>query len=201
MGTMASQIISLTVVYTTVWPGADQRKHQSSVFLIFVRGIHRWTVNSPHKRPVTRRMFYHLMTSSWTRWYLVVSQQKRKWPAVVIVIVTPSIQFPFETNFDDVKRDMYIYIYITIVSQSETMIGTDHGIKLIWRHTQHARCLIYWDKFKETGWYSVITNVIFRLPLSGIRIYVFEIKDNDNIQMWFEQKTQKVLSHYTNSSY
>ena len=57
MGTMASQITRLTIVYTTVYSGADQRKHQSSASLAFVRGIHRWPVNSPHKWPVTRKMF------------------------------------------------------------------------------------------------------------------------------------------------
>ena len=41
MGTMASQITSLTIVYLTVYLGADQRKHQSSASLAFVRGIHR----------------------------------------------------------------------------------------------------------------------------------------------------------------
>ena len=57
MGAMASQITSLTSVYSTVYSGADQRKHQSSASLAFVRGIYRWPVNSPHKRPVTRKMF------------------------------------------------------------------------------------------------------------------------------------------------
>ena len=57
MGTIASQITSLTVVYSIVYSGADQRKHQSSASLAFVRGIHRWPVNSPHKGPVTRKMF------------------------------------------------------------------------------------------------------------------------------------------------
>ena len=33
------------------------RKHQSSASLAFVRGIHRRPVNSPHKGPVTRKMF------------------------------------------------------------------------------------------------------------------------------------------------
>ena len=37
---MASQITSLTIVYTTVHSGADQREHQSSASLAFVRGIH-----------------------------------------------------------------------------------------------------------------------------------------------------------------
>ena len=56
-GTMASQITSLRIVYSTVYSGADQRKHQSSASLAFVRGIHRWPMNSPHKGPVTRKMF------------------------------------------------------------------------------------------------------------------------------------------------
>ena len=51
------QITSLTVVYSAVYSDADQRKHQSSTSLAFVRGIHRGPVNSPHKWPVTRKMF------------------------------------------------------------------------------------------------------------------------------------------------
>ena len=57
MGAIASQITSLTIVYSSVYSGADQRKHQSSASLAFVRGIHRRPVNSPHKGPVTRKMF------------------------------------------------------------------------------------------------------------------------------------------------
>ena len=56
MSAMASQLTSLTIVYLTVYSGADQRKHQSSATLAFVWGIHRWPVNSPHKWPVTRKM-------------------------------------------------------------------------------------------------------------------------------------------------
>ena len=55
MDTMASQITSLAIVYSTVYSGTDQRKHQSSAALAFVWGIHRWPVNSPPKRPVTRK--------------------------------------------------------------------------------------------------------------------------------------------------
>ena len=57
MSKIASQIISLTIVYSTVYSGPDQTKHQSSASLAFVRGIHRGPVNSPHKWPVTRKMF------------------------------------------------------------------------------------------------------------------------------------------------
>ena len=57
MSTMASQITRVTIVYSTVYPGVDQRKHQSSALLAFVRGIYRSPVNSSHKGPVTRKMF------------------------------------------------------------------------------------------------------------------------------------------------
>ena len=57
MGAIASQITSLTIVYLTVYSDTDQRKHQSSASLAFVRGIHRRPVNSPHKWPVTRKVF------------------------------------------------------------------------------------------------------------------------------------------------
>ena len=57
MSAIASQITSLTIVYSTVYPGADQSKHQSSASLAFVWGIHRGPVNSPHKWPVTQIMF------------------------------------------------------------------------------------------------------------------------------------------------
>ena len=52
MGAMTSQITSLASVYSTVYSGADQSKHQSSASLAFVS-----PVNSPHKWPVTRKMF------------------------------------------------------------------------------------------------------------------------------------------------
>ena len=56
MGAMASQITGVSMVCSTVYSGADQRKYQSSASLAFVREIHRWPVNSPHKGPVTRKI-------------------------------------------------------------------------------------------------------------------------------------------------
>ena len=52
MGAIASEITRLTIVYSTVYSDADQRKHQSTASLASVRGIHRGPV--------------HLMTSSIT---------------------------------------------------------------------------------------------------------------------------------------
>ena len=56
MGAMASQMSSLTTVYSTIYSDADQKKYQSFASLTFVREIHRSSVNSPHKWPVTRKM-------------------------------------------------------------------------------------------------------------------------------------------------
>ena len=47
----------VSTVYSTVCSGADQRKHQSSASLAFVRGIHRWSANFPHKYPATWKIF------------------------------------------------------------------------------------------------------------------------------------------------
>ena len=72
MGPIASQITSLTTVYSIVYSDADQRKHQSSMSLAFVQGIHRGPVNSPHKWPVTRKMFPFddvIMRVMFTRWH------------------------------------------------------------------------------------------------------------------------------------
>ena len=55
MDAIASQITSLTIVYSSVY--SDQSKHQSSASLAFVWGIHRGPVNSPHNWPVTGKMF------------------------------------------------------------------------------------------------------------------------------------------------
>ena len=63
MTTMASQITSLTVVYSIVYSDADQRKHQSSASLVLVWGIHRdrWI---PRTKGQLREKCFHLMTSS-----------------------------------------------------------------------------------------------------------------------------------------
>ena len=75
MSSIASQITSHTVVYSSVYSDADQRKHQSSVWLAFVWGIHRdrWI---PRTNGQIRGKCSHLMTSSWSD--LGVTQQHIK---------------------------------------------------------------------------------------------------------------------------
>ena len=77
MSAIASQITSLAILYSTVYSGTNQRKHQSSASLAFVRGIQRWPVNSPHKRPVTRKMFP--FDDVIMLWFFNVKNVNRKW--------------------------------------------------------------------------------------------------------------------------
>ena len=83
MSAMASQITGVSIVCSTVYSGADQRKHQNSASLVFVRGIHRWPVDSPHNGPVTRQMFpfdddtMEVMMSHITDAYICVTSHKR----------------------------------------------------------------------------------------------------------------------------
>ena len=90
MTTVASQITSLTIVYSAVYSDAEQRKHQSSASLAFVR------VNSPHKWPVTRKMFPFddvIMSPLNERWQcsLIYSEychsHTRSWTDVVCGVV------------------------------------------------------------------------------------------------------------------
>ena len=57
IGTIASQITSLTIVFSTAYSDADLRKPQSFASLASVRGVPRGPVNSAHKYPVTQKMF------------------------------------------------------------------------------------------------------------------------------------------------
>ena len=57
MSAMTYQITDVSIVFSTVGSGADQGKHRRSASLAFVWGIHRLPVNSPHKGPVTWKMF------------------------------------------------------------------------------------------------------------------------------------------------
>ena len=113
MSTTASQITSLAIVYSAVYSGADQRKHQSSASLAFVRGNHRWPVNFPHKGPVTRKMFPFddvIMSTwpgdavwhhrSWLTWFRVMS-----WYSL---IVSEVLWHSLYCNFTDTSaKDIY----------------------------------------------------------------------------------------------
>ena len=109
MSAMASQITGVSIVCWTVCSGVDQRKHQSSASLAFVRGFHRWPVDSPHKGLVTRKTFpfddvimlkqivrykpEHAQKGFWLDGYITVAPHESwflKSPATSLVIHTAS---------------------------------------------------------------------------------------------------------------
>ena len=75
MDMMVSQITSISIVCSTIGSGADQRKYQSSVSLAFMRGIHRWPLNSAHKGLVMQKMFPFddFITYLSLNWFIIAS--------------------------------------------------------------------------------------------------------------------------------
>ena len=88
---MASQITSISIVCTAVCSEAHYNK-QSCGILDFLSGIHRWPVDSPHKKPVTREIF-------WRRHHPMMGISF-KWQHLRLnLIVVVSISITFNGNF------------------------------------------------------------------------------------------------------
>ena len=84
MSAIASQITGVSSVCSNVCSGADQRKHQSSASLAFVKGIHRWPVDSPRKEPVMQTMFPFddgIMAMPWCGHVTAITSLNRCWPS------------------------------------------------------------------------------------------------------------------------
>ena len=136
MGAMASLITSLTSVYSTVHPGADQRKHQSSASLAPVRGIHRRLVNSPHKWPLTRKFFF-----IWWRHHAVNYPQQTLGYGVSFVNSKHDLCFVFATAM------LYVIHSHNWLSYMETDCILIHE-NVIWKmglQYQHMCPNIRWD--------------------------------------------------------
>ena len=125
MGAMASQITCLTIVYSAVHSGADQRKHQSSVPLYFVWEIHWWPVNSPHKGSVMRKMFPFddvIMTLSGSLPY----QTRTTW---------------YKTPHTNIKRFNILYISDTVMAAQIRLIYLLPVLSgKCWHNDLYSRC-------------------------------------------------------------
>ena len=111
MDAIASQITNLTIVHSTVCIAADQRKHQSSASLVFVRGIRRWPMNSPHKWPVTRKMFPFYDVIMW--WLSLVTYICVTGPRWVDILL---YRYWLVTNICYKQKCMYIYDILTCIN-------------------------------------------------------------------------------------
>ena len=132
MSQMASQITSLTTVYSTVYWGADQRKHQSSASLAFVWGIHRWPVISPHKGTVTRIMF---------RFNDVIMNYADSWADL------PVIWHVRYWRQDTIACQLWAEVRINLVSRERFPCNLP-------RNTCHADLAILNSKWLRTWWFT-----------------------------------------------
>ena len=86
MSAMVSQITGVSIVCLTACSGADQRKHQSSASLAFVREIHRWPIDFPNKGPVTRKTFPFDGVIMYTKESITFGCQHRTQIAQILII-------------------------------------------------------------------------------------------------------------------
>ena len=91
LGSMASQSPASRLFTQLLVQGADQTKHQSSASLAFVRGIHWWLVNSPHKGPVMRKRFpFHDVIMCQSKIFLI----NVPWDANIFIVLQRDIKPP-----------------------------------------------------------------------------------------------------------
>ena len=121
MRSMASQINGVSIVFSTVCLGADQRKHQSSAALAFVRGIHWWAVNSPHKGPVTRKKvpFDDVIMISFWNTNAVTSFERLKLPAIRLFVQDLFEDNKKENNKSPHRSGKFCSIRMKIYCQSD----------------------------------------------------------------------------------
>ena len=118
MSTMAAQITGVSLVYSAICSVADQWKYQSSTSLAFMRGIHRSPVDSPHKGPVTRKMFPFddiIMIPSWNLCAYSVYSRLHFQIRVTNYFLCPTsvdLQIAFESLGDDAfcQNDTYSWM-------------------------------------------------------------------------------------------
>ena len=149
MGTIASQITSLTIVYSIVYSDADQRKHQSSPSLAFVRGIHRGKVNSPHKWPVTWKMFPFDDVIMFWYWLVICSV-----PSHYLHQCWSIVDYASGTNFSETQAKIL-------------------WRKCIWVRSRNCGCLVTWfcyqliakpgNKTAAVPWPDPFENIMYKM--------------------------------------
>ena len=162
MGAMASQITSITIVYSTVYSGADQRKYQSSASLAFLRGIYQSPVNSPHKGPVTRKLFpfgdvimvsHHTITLQSNDFLSVSSLNPVNWKPVnskyliygiMYLIFYMYLMLFLTVTFDENTTVMMTQFNGVCMRQKSLMCGEDCILSQIY---SHGPLLLTWINF------------------------------------------------------
>ena len=194
MGAMAYQITSLTIVYSTVYSGTDQRKHQSSVSLAFVRGFHRWPVNSPHEWPVT---------PSWRTQACMLSRKEQRNSTVSPIIVNKNdLTFLIHLRVDIIEPCQDEVIDEAHISQGLVQPGLGgfldadracHDDVIKWKHFQR-----YWPFVRGIHRWPV--NSPHKGQWRGAFDVFFDLRLNKRFSKrsrrpWFEMPSRSLWRH------
>ena len=165
MSILPSQITSLAIVYSTVYSGGDQRKHQSSMSMAFVRGIYHWPVNSGHKGPVTPKMFPfddEVMFSD----YITPMPVKQPWRMWVINHMTELVLAPYQNktrkqSTNCMEYTVYFFsntmIHLCclffagehIFTESEVCFSNWRRVRQIWYFRWYSWPITYWNILRK----------------------------------------------------
>ena len=120
------------------------KKHQSSTSLAFVRGIHWWQVNSPHKWPVTRKMFY-LMTSSWGMGISIIKMRRSQDCLIFIMGIPIPVRWHLYIEMGPWKVYSLAIGKETIILNvwSSKVCFDQHGVYFCKKHTE--MCSLKYD--------------------------------------------------------
>ena len=137
---MASQITNLTIVCSTVYSYAAQRKHQSSASLAFVWGIHRGPVNSLHKWPVARKMYpfddvivVTLYAKAWRTMIIIHSRTVTDWP-LFVNLCSPVLLVMIVARIRNIHIQRNQYIELLNKEDNTHRLDIHMGMQI---HTQH----------------------------------------------------------------
>ena len=176
MSTMTSQITSLTVVYSTVYSDADQRKHQSSTSLAFERVIHREPVNSPHKWPVTQKMFP----------YDDVIMVGRFITRIKIWYVQSSACISCNTISQGIMK------YVKLSMQGRRFMIYQHASFNVWNVRKRRFSYIWINSIFFYNWNFILTAIVVRcIPLGNADNKNDKNNNNDNDNSLFSKKLHR----------
>ena len=177
MTTIASQITSLMSVYSTVYSGADQRRHQSSASLAFVWGIHRdrWILRTKGQ---LRGKCFHLMTSSWAIW-LAVPSVKNMGQLGIWSLPRKKSAFVWNKLFGANKflskkrqnsESLIDKVYIDSLEIYDNMkIFVLFNLKLFYTEKVYNNPIVFLDQYTRVVWVSIFkdeTFAIFAMPVA-----------------------------------
>ena len=138
MSAMVSQITSLTIVYPSVYSGAE--KHQSSASLAFARGIHRWPVNYPAQKASNAET-----ASIWWRHHGIYTA--RVWSSQVLAVHNGFHCESVSSSHNNTRRYLLSVTFdLRVYWDSLSCISWSSGESVIWEHLRKRKQWFFFNK-------------------------------------------------------